>query len=152
MFDIGWAEMAVIGVIALIVIGPRDLPRALYTLGKWAGKARGLLRDLQQGIEEIAREAELEDMKKKFDAARKLDVKREVGTAIDPDGQMAKTLDPTANSDGNVRRSAPELEEDEDDAPGAVPAAEVPAAAGEPEQTRSGGEAADPADRPATPS
>lgn len=137
MFDIGWGEMAVIAVVALIVIGPRDLPRVLYTMGRWAGKARGMLRELQQGMEEIAREAELEDMKKKFEAARKLDVKREIGNAIDPDGQMAKALDPIASGNREVPRSRPELEEDEEPAPAAAaspPAAPAPgvAASGEP--------------------
>lgn len=146
MFDIGWAEMAVIGVVALIVIGPRDLPRALYTLGRWAGKARGLLRELQQGMEEIAREAELEDMKKKLDAARKFDAKRELGNAIDPDGQMARAIAPTANSDGAIPRSSPELEEDEDEAP----PPRQPAPAGPPEEGRSGEPVRDEPTRPAT--
>lgn len=153
MFDIGWAEMAVIGVIALIVIGPRDLPRTLYTLGRWAGKARGLLRDLQQGMEDIAREAELEDMKKKFDATRKLDVRREIGNAIDPDGQMAKALDPTANSDGAVPRSSPEAEEEEEEPPVAARRpVETPVAADPPERERPAEEDADHSIRPATPS
>jgi len=151
MFDIGWAEMAVIAVVALLVIGPRDLPRALYTVGRWAGKARGMLRELQQGMEDIAREAELEDMKKKFDAARKLDVKREMGNAIDPDGQMAKALDPVASGDREVPRSRPELEEDEEPAPAVAAsptAAPAPGAAASGDPV-AGADAADGAERPA---
>jgi len=135
MFDIGWAEMAVIAVVALIVIGPRDLPRALYTVGRWAGKARGMLRELQQGMEDIAREAEFEDMKKKFDAAKKLDVKREIGNAIDPDGQMAKALDPVATNERHVPRSSPELEEDEEPAPPAASPAAAPGDSGSSAET-----------------
>ena len=63
MFDIGWSEMAVILMVALIVIGPKDLPRVARTIGKWTGKARGMAREFQRSIEDMAREAELQDIK-----------------------------------------------------------------------------------------
>ncbi|MDA0239891.1 MAG: Sec-independent protein translocase protein TatB, partial [Proteobacteria bacterium] len=47
MFDIGWTEIAIIGLVALIIIGPKDLPRVLRTLGQWTAKARGLTREFR---------------------------------------------------------------------------------------------------------
>ena len=50
MFDIGWPEMAVVAVIALIIIGPKDLPRIMRWVGGWAGKARGMARQFQRSF------------------------------------------------------------------------------------------------------
>lgn len=97
MFDIGWSELAVIAVVALIVIGPKDLPRVLYTAGKMAGKARATLRELQQGIEDIGREAELDELRKTIDATRDFDVRKQVGkkirSAVDPDREIEAAFD-----------------------------------------------------------
>lgn len=62
MFDIGSTELLVIAVVALLVIGPKDLPRVLNQIGKWIGKARAMSRHVKSGLETMAREAELEDM------------------------------------------------------------------------------------------
>lgn len=96
MFDIGWSEMAVIAVIALIVIGPRELPGLLFTLGKLAAKARATLSEFQQGLADMAREAELEELRKKIDAARDLDPQREIAKAFDPTGEVEAALDQAA--------------------------------------------------------
>ena len=63
MLDIGWTEMAFIAVIALIVIGPKDLPKAMRTVSKWVRKARSLAREFQSGLDDIARETELDEVK-----------------------------------------------------------------------------------------
>ncbi len=73
MLDIGWTEMLVIGVIAIIVIGPRDLPKMLKTVGGWVRKARATVRELQTGIEDMAREAELDEVKKSVESATRMD-------------------------------------------------------------------------------
>ena len=93
MFDIGWSELAVIAVVALIVIGPRDLPRVLYTAGKMAGKARAMLREVQQGIEDIGREAELEDMRKKIESVRDVDLHKQIRNSVDPSGEIEAAFD-----------------------------------------------------------
>jgi sec-independent protein translocase protein TatB len=62
MFDIGWTELLVIGVVALIVIGPRDLPAALHTFGKYVGKLRSMAREFQHGIDEIVHQQELREL------------------------------------------------------------------------------------------
>ncbi len=73
MLDIGWTEMLVIAVIAIVVIGPRDLPKMLKTVGGWVRKARATVRELQTGIEDMAREAELDEVKKSVESATRVD-------------------------------------------------------------------------------
>jgi sec-independent protein translocase protein TatB len=67
MFDIGWGELVVIGVVALIAIGPKELPGVLRTTGQWMGKIRRMASDFQDQFKEALREAELDDLKKKVD-------------------------------------------------------------------------------------
>ncbi|OYX47516.1 MAG: twin arginine-targeting protein translocase TatB [Sphingomonadales bacterium 32-64-22] len=66
MFDIGAAELLVIVIVAVIVIGPKDLPLAMRTAGRWIGKMRKLSSHFRSGIDAMVREAELEDMEKKW--------------------------------------------------------------------------------------
>jgi sec-independent protein translocase protein TatB len=67
MFDIGWSELVVIGVVALIAIGPKELPGVLRMVGQWMGKARRMAAEFQNQFQEAMREAEIADMKKQFD-------------------------------------------------------------------------------------
>jgi sec-independent protein translocase protein TatB len=76
MFDIGWQEIIILMLIALIVVGPKDLPRIVKTAGQWMGKARGYARDFQRTIEEAADATEIDAVKKEIDEAN-----RELATA-----------------------------------------------------------------------
>ncbi len=67
MFDIGWSELLVIGVVALIVIGPKELPTVLRTVGQWTGKIRRMAGEFQSQFQEALREAEMADLKKQVD-------------------------------------------------------------------------------------
>jgi sec-independent protein translocase protein TatB len=67
MFDIGWSELLLIGVVALIAIGPKELPGALRTLGQWMAKVRRMASEFQNQFHEAMREAELADLKKEVD-------------------------------------------------------------------------------------
>jgi sec-independent protein translocase protein TatB len=67
MFDIGWSELVVIGIVALIVIGPKELPGVLRMLGVWMGKVRRMASDFQGQFQEAMREAEMADIKKEVD-------------------------------------------------------------------------------------
>ncbi len=66
MFDIGWDEMLLTAVVAIIVIGPKDLPMALRTAGRWIGKIRRVSGHFRSGIETMIRDAELEEMETKW--------------------------------------------------------------------------------------
>lgn len=66
MFDIAPTELLLVAVIALVVIGPKDLPRAMRFVGNWIGKARGMARHFRSGLDTMMREAELEDLEKQW--------------------------------------------------------------------------------------
>jgi sec-independent protein translocase protein TatB len=66
MFGVNTSELIIIAILALIFIGPKDLPVALRTVGRWVGQIRGMARHFHAGIENIIREAELEEMEKKW--------------------------------------------------------------------------------------
>ena len=67
MFDIGWSELVVIGVVALIAIGPKELPGVLRAVGQWMGKIRRMASEFQGQFQEAMREAEMADLKKSVD-------------------------------------------------------------------------------------
>jgi len=66
MFDIAPTELLLVVVVALVVIGPKDLPKAMRFVGKWVGKARGMARHFRSGLDTMMREAELEELEKKW--------------------------------------------------------------------------------------
>jgi sec-independent protein translocase protein TatB len=70
MFDIGWSEFVVIAVVALIAIGPKELPGVLRMVGQWMGKARKMASEFQGQFQEAMREAEMADLKKSFDEVK----------------------------------------------------------------------------------
>ena len=94
MFDIGWSEMAVIALLTLIVIGPKELPRVMRSVGQWVRKAQSLAREFQRGLDDMAREADLEDAKKLVDAGRSI---------ANPKKLVMDTLDPTGSVEGEAR-------------------------------------------------
>jgi sec-independent protein translocase protein TatB len=70
MFDIGWSELLVIAVVAIIVVGPKDLPRLMRTFGQYAGKLRRMAADFQNQFEDAMREAEMEEVRKAMESVR----------------------------------------------------------------------------------
>ena len=70
MFDIGWSEFVVIAVVALIAIGPKELPGVLRMIGQWMGKARKMAAEFQGQFQEAMREADMADLKKSFDEVK----------------------------------------------------------------------------------
>lgn len=83
MFDIGWSEMLVVALVAVVVIGPKDLPRVMRTVGQWSTRARGMAREFQNSMDEMARQADIDDMRKKM-AEMQTDVNNSVNSALDP--------------------------------------------------------------------
>lgn len=68
MFDIGYSELLLIGIVALLVIGPKDLPRVMRSVGQWVSKARGMARHFRSGVDAMIRESEIEEMNKQWAA------------------------------------------------------------------------------------
>jgi sec-independent protein translocase protein TatB len=98
MFDIGWGELLLVAVVALVVIGPKDLPRALRTLGQWAAKARSAAREFQSNIDEMMRDSELEELSKQ---AKSLTEYR-----LDPGQKLDSLIDPNYRPDNAYRPPA----------------------------------------------
>jgi sec-independent protein translocase protein TatB len=128
MFDIGWGELVVIGIVALIAIGPKELPTVLRSLGQWMGKIKRMANEFQGQFQEALREAEMADLKKQAD---------ELHSAVTD----ATKFDPLADidNDGEAAHGAaePEKSEPETSKPESVGmhADEPVVAAAEPEPT-----------------
>jgi len=115
MFDIGFYEMMLVGVVALIVVGPKDLPRMFRTVGEYVGKARGMARQFQSAMNDAARQTELQDVKKAMDGVRSAtdplnaatksarNYAKSMMTDIDP---SAKPVDPKPADPAQARRDA----------------------------------------------
>ncbi|MHC6150261.1 Sec-independent protein translocase protein TatB [Bradyrhizobium elkanii] len=143
MFDIGWSELVVIAVVALIAIGPKELPGVLRMVGQWMGKARKMASEFQGQFQEAMREAEMADLKKSFDEVREAatgitsgnimtSLQKDVSDALQidkpVDAQVASAIDaPVTPSDAPVTPTAPA-----EPTPETFVEAEAHTAAGEP--------------------
>jgi sec-independent protein translocase protein TatB len=103
MFDIGWSEMLIIGVVALVVIGPKELPGALKTFAYWMKQARKLAREFQSGVDDMIRQAELDEAKQAVEDARRK-INSDIENAIDPTGEVKQAL-----SDTGIRTPTPTI-------------------------------------------
>jgi sec-independent protein translocase protein TatB len=149
MFDISWTELVVIGIVALIVIGPKELPGALRTLGQWMGKIRRMAAEFQGQFQDAMREAELADLKKEMDdmAAKATsygqfdpleDVRRDLekATELPPlEDQPASTPDATTSPEAATESAGTEAPATEATPPASAiePPAEPAPAASAPE-------------------
>jgi sec-independent protein translocase protein TatB len=100
MFDFAWTEIALIGVVALVAIGPKDLPVAIQAVTDMIKKARRMAGEFQTHVDEMMKEANLDEVRSQINEIRSLDVKGAVQRAIDPDGALGRTFaeDPLAPS------------------------------------------------------
>ncbi len=96
MFDLGAAEILVIVIVAVLVIGPKDLPLAMRTAGRWIGKVRKVSAHFRTGLDAMVREADLEDMEKKWKAQNEAIMKRQSGAAEATAGEPVMTGPPPA--------------------------------------------------------
>ena len=112
MLDIGWIEIMVKAVIALFVVGPKDIPKALRTIGIWVGKLRSLSREFQNTVEDAVRDTELDEVKKQIESA-KTGFTKELNESVDPKGELTgmlsgvnDTSENTTSKDTNKTTSA----------------------------------------------
>lgn len=95
MLDIGWSEFLIIAIVALLVIGPKDLPNALRTAGRWVRSARKVAGDFQRQVDDMMREAELDDVKKGLQSAQSFTARGQIERMLDPKGDVRSALDTT---------------------------------------------------------
>jgi sec-independent protein translocase protein TatB len=146
MFDFAWSEIALIAAVALVVIGPKDLPVALRAFSGFVKKARRMAGEFQTHVDEMMREADLKDVKDSLNQIRNFDFRSTVEKVIDPDHSLRDTfsgtpLAPTVTTPaGEVAASEPAVDEHEPEpspplrvaAPPFVPPALVPFVDGPP--------------------
>lgn len=92
MFDIGWSELLLVAVLALVFVGPKDLPRLMRTAGRYVGKMRAMAREFQQSFEDLARESELEELRQQVAELRNQTVAplADIRRSIETSGTSAK--------------------------------------------------------------
>src|SRR3546814_1739478 len=95
MFDIAVSELGGVAGVALVVIGPKDLPTVLRTMRQWTSKARSMAREFQSGLDDMVREAELDDLRKAAKQVTDFSIENEIKKAVDPDGSMAEDFKKT---------------------------------------------------------
>lgn len=102
--SLGFTEILLLGVLALVVIGPKDLPLLLRKLGRWTAKLRGMAQEFRSGFDELARQAELDELRKEVDALRRTtsDIGRDFRRQVD---HVVKEADPTVEK--NVEKPKP---------------------------------------------
>lgn len=106
MLDFGWTELLLIAVVAVVVIGPKDLPKAMAGLADWIRKLRSMASDFQGQVDDMVKGTELEDVRKAAQGLNRYNVKRQLTNTIDPKGQMKKALEETRQA-VNARVDAP---------------------------------------------
>jgi sec-independent protein translocase protein TatB len=108
MFGVDSTEFAVVAIIALIFIGPKDLPKVMRTVGYWVGRVRGMARHFTSGIENMVREAELEEMEKKWREENERIMKLHPPDAHYPEPGQPDEMPPIANPEGAEEELPPE--------------------------------------------
>ncbi len=92
MFDFAWSEIALIAVVAMIAIGPKDMPAAMRAVTGWVKKARRMAGEFQTHVDEMMREADLSEVRASINEIRNFDIKGEIEKTIDADGSIRSTF------------------------------------------------------------
>jgi len=96
--QVGMVELLTLAILALIIVGPKDLPRLLYGAGKIVGKLRRMADEFRAGFDQMAREVEIEEMRKEIEELKKVNVEEDVRSAL---GEVDENLDVKKQSSGN---------------------------------------------------
>ncbi|MEN6543122.1 Sec-independent protein translocase protein TatB [Parvibaculum sp.] len=114
MFDIGWSELLLVGVLALVFVGPKDLPRVMRTAGRYVGKMRAMAREFQQSFEDLARESELEELRKQVAELRNQSVAplADIREAVETAGQAPKAEPETGSTEAKPEEVSARLPDD----------------------------------------
>ena len=146
MFDLGWQEFMLIALIALIVVGPKDLPRVIRAVSQGIRRVRGVAREFHSSLEEVAREAELDDIRKQARDLANEGLDESLRKDLDPMGEIEHSIRDAQRqfNDANSAIGADERELKSDIAKAQEPAADAVGEPTAPEQS-----APEPAPRPA---
>lgn len=118
MFDIGMPEMLVIAVVALVVVGPKDLPKVIRAIAGGLGKLRSMATEFRSGVNEFVRESELAELREAIDKTRAaMDVPGNLEEFVDPTGTARNTHEDAKGkpkSEDTLKKSADATQKDED--------------------------------------
>jgi sec-independent protein translocase protein TatB len=115
MFDIGWQELFIVAVIGIIVIGPKELPRTLRAVTGALRKVRSMASEFQSGIDDVVREAELEDIKKSVTGSGEFDFENEIKETLDPTGDLEKDIQGSLDEEFDETDNWDEDDDDDDE-------------------------------------
>ncbi len=144
MFDLAWSEIALIGVVALIAIGPKDMPVAIKAVAEMVKKARRMASEFQTHVDEMVREANLHEVRDHINDIRSMDIKGKILNAVDNDGSLRRTINerpynaapppvtPVVPADTPAPQQEPPAIAASDPAPTALASEAVPAEAAAP--------------------
>ena len=114
--DLSWSHMLLVLVVALVVVGPKDLPKLMHTMGRWAGKARAMADQFRKSFDDMARQSELDELRKELDELRNMrplaDTERAVSEALQPpDISIAPEAKPEGGPSEIVHEEKPQAVE-----------------------------------------
>jgi sec-independent protein translocase protein TatB len=95
MFDLGWLEFAIVGLVMILVLGPKELPHAMRSIARFMRKARRLASEFQGHMDDIIREADLDDVKQTMKSIKNQNVNALISDTVDPTGELKKEIDGT---------------------------------------------------------
>ena len=132
MFDMGWWELGIVGLMMILVLGPKELPHAMRSIARFMRKARRLASEFQGHMDDLIKEADLDEVKQSVRSLKNQDVGAMIGNAIDPTGEFKKELDGTLS---DARREINEIKSAAGPSPTASPDVPAPQADSKPEET-----------------
>jgi len=96
MLDFSWSHIVILLIVALVVVGPKDLPRLMRIIGQWTGKARAMANEFRRSFDEMARQSELDELRKEIESLRNerplADIARDLNKSIIPDDMKSDPL------------------------------------------------------------
>ena len=104
MFDLfSWSHILILLAVALVVVGPKDLPKLMHMVGKWVGKARGMANEFKKSFDDMARQSELDELRAEVEKLRSTDPIADLGTDINND--IERTLNPVDTAAAEAREA-----------------------------------------------
>jgi len=108
MFDFAWSELGLVALVAVLVLGPKELPQAMRALGRFTRRARRLASEFQVHVNDLIREAELDDVKRSVDRFTRPNVSAELDRMIDPDGSVRRATTESPDSGDKIPKPSSE--------------------------------------------